>query len=87
MININRIVFINLFVFLALIIVEISVTTGSWWVIIFSAAGLLVNVHLYRNILGEDKETDQGTDKKIEILDDLDKELKRRKKEDNFLRN
>ena len=87
MININRIVFINLFVFLALIIVEISVTTGSWWVIIFSVAGLLANVHLYRNILGEDTETDQGTDKKIEILDDLDKELKRRKKEDNFLRN
>ena len=85
--NINRIVFINLFVFLALIIVGICLTTGRWWIIIFSAAGFLVNAHLYRNILGEDAETDQATDGKIEILDDLDKELKRRKKEDNFLRN
>ena len=87
----KKIEIINLTLFVFLFVICLFVNEYFFISAFLSSAGIAYNIYLYffnrENLPGGCEKEDTGINEKNAILKDLDKELKRRKKEDNFLRN
>ncbi len=82
---------INLILFIFLFILSFFQDRYFILSLVFCSVGMMLNVYLNyinkSNSLSDGKTQNSSMNEKNAILKDLDKELKRRKKEDDFLRN
>ncbi|MDG1138755.1 MAG: hypothetical protein P8N49_04475 [Opitutales bacterium] len=89
--SIQKLEFINLILFVFLFI--LSFFQDEYFVITVALCSVGIAFNVYLNFFKEmdpspfDSDKDSSMNEKNAILNDLDDELKRRKKEDDFLRN
>lgn len=87
----KKIEFINLTLFISLLITCLSINGSLIIAAALSSLGITFNIYVFllkrKNLSAIIEKEDTAMNEKKAILKDLDEELSRRKKEDNFLRN
>jgi hypothetical protein len=87
----KKIEFINLTLFISLLITCLSINGSLIIAAALSSLGITFNIYVFllkrKNLSAIIEKEDTAMNEKNAILKDLDEELSRRKKEDNFLRN
>ena len=87
----KKIEFINLTLFISLLITCLSINRSLIIAAALSSLGITFNIYVFllkrKNLSAIIEKEDTAMNEKNAILKDLDEELSRRKKEDNFLRN
>jgi dipeptide/tripeptide permease len=87
----KKIEFINLTLFISLLITCLSINGSLIIATALSSLGITFNIYVFllkrKNLSAIIEKEDTAMNEKNAILKDLDEELSRRKKEDNFLRN
>ena len=87
----KKIEFINLTLFISLLITCLSINGSLIIATALSSLGITFNIYLFflkrKNLSAVIEKEETAMNEKNAILKDLDEELSRRKKEDNFLRN